>query len=911
MKFLRINNLNSSLNMITENANVNSLIEEILTKLLKDRIVFLIKTDDYLLDNFFLDKLLEHPRFKLGIKKTNIECALHTMAIEELEYAIDLVELNHIEDTTPEFLVAQFQNHQGENKKQVVYVIQKHIFYLFLTNKYAAYFLSCSIFLSEQSLTLIPNVLEKALVSLFDGPISPTFYNYFFLMTRIESISKVVFYAASNKLKFLEFKQKEGISKLQIEPIEGFLNKIGNEFTTSLARLISIETLESFFRAFIFIDRQNFYPLKLSREDLLSFTKASSEELDKLLDLATLPNYQILTEKENLYCFHIPDYFTEWIDLGRWIKNEELSVRQHRQLEVLAQDYFSSFGTLLSKEQVDQTLYWKKENLSSYNWEEKYKLDKDLISSYILLSQNQLEESLAKQQKKRSRLLKNSIRISIAVSIAFLLSSFTALLAYLERNSALKQQEVAIQAKEEADQAKEVAEDERSQAVQARQNESAALKEADIERLIAIESQGQAEFQKNNAFMALEKAMKAEMDASAAREIAEKNEKLANEATETAQINFKTSERLRNQQESRASALEAFSFFDNEDYPKGIQLAQAAYANNLKNGGFPLQSDIFFALISGKLRSEESQLEIDLEFPAKFIALSTTKDKLVVYTINGEIRIYTTQPNLILKKVIKTGYIKSLEFSGDTQILITNLDGDLLTIDILTSRTELYTDPISKTKYKALYRIPEQENNWVATTQAGGVDLLNYQKINGFFKVKEINGGRIQAVDIKEDIIAWAEGKEFYNSSVIMNDKRLLFTAPSEISSITWSNLHGNWVLGLIGGQLVVIDSAGKENLIETFSIHESKVSNLKIIPYTHNTELMLSTGFDGGIYIYVLDRDLPFSTSISSRISFPKHKSWITGFVIDPEKKLAYSISNDRSLKIWPLAIEGLLQKN
>jgi WD40 repeat protein len=73
----------------------------------------------------------------------------------------------------------------------------------------------------------------------------------------------------------------------------------------------------------------------------------------------------------------------------------------------------------------------------------------------------------------------------------------------------------------------------------------------------------------------------------------------------------------------------------------------------------------------------------------------------------------------------------------------------------------------------------------------------------------------------------------------------------------------------------------------------------------------MFSTGFDGSIYIYVLDKSMPFSTSISSRISYPKHKSWVTGFVIDSDQKLAYSISNDRSLKLWPLAIEELLSKN
>jgi WD40 repeat protein len=81
-------------------------------------------------------------------------------------------------------------------------------------------------------------------------------------------------------------------------------------------------------------------------------------------------------------------------------------------------------------------------------------------------------------------------------------------------------------------------------------------------------------------------------------------------------------------------------------------------------------------------------------------------------------------------------------------------------------------------------------------------------------------------------------------------------------------------------------------------------------MPYAHGTELMLSTGFDGSLIFFVFDKDIPLSASASSRIKFQGHRSWITGFTIDEKKKIAYSISNDRTIKVWPLEINELLQK-
>lgn len=885
---------------------------KIFTRLHKRGFVFLIKTEDHVFDAFLLNKITNGSLNSKHNKSLDfIHENIDSTSIKDITY--DFVNVRSVDDEIISTLTQLIETTTANPSRYSVYYLPKLIIYRFFEQKSVDEFLSSCVFISEEIPNLGPLVVEKSLEILFAETLSTHLSKHFLeiVENRNMSLSKVMFYAFSYKSELFGVDELTLKTHAKAFPIENFLDEKGNEFITLFFEKIALETIEAFFRSFIFIEKESITPTSLRFEQISSITQAPEDQIRQLLELAKSPQFEILTEEEGIYGFKIPEYITEWHDLKRWIKKEESTFKQYKQLEALAQDYFQSAGTLLSKEQVEQALNWREETLPDYNWEEKYKLDKDLISSYILLSQNNLEEALKKQQKKRSRLLKNSVRISIAVSIAFLLSSFTALLAYLERNSAIKQQELAILAKEDADEARLVAETERLQAIEARQNESLALEEAKYERMLALDSKGQAEMQRKNALSALDMAEKSALEASVAKEIAEKNEQLANEAREVAQLNFKTSERLRNQQEARATSLEALGHFANEDFNRGTLLAQTAFEKNITNGGFPLQSDIFSALLFAKLTSEESKLVVDLEHPAKFITLSTSKNKLAVYTINGEIRIYATQPEFVLSEVIQTGYIQSMEFISETQLLFTSLEGNLLSLDIQNSKPNFYIEQLASNKYKALFKIPGHENIWIATNQSGGTDLLNYQKTNSFFKIKEQNGEKIQAMDIKSDQIAWAEGNKFYHSSLFDEDRELLFTASSEITSITWSQIHASWIVGLTSGQLLAVHPDRKQDMVESFAIHASKISQLKLIPYVYNTELLFSTGFDGSIYIYVLDQNLPFSASISSKISFPKHRSWITGFAIDPERKIAYSISNDRSLKIWPLSIEELLQRN
>ena len=883
---------------------LNNFKSQITLQLEAKGLLFLIKTEDHFFDDFLLNKLISTNLFEpKRLKKDFSELQAWKNEAQDLN-ACHLIEIPKITGEVIEYLSEQVSYQDKNSSLKVVYLLPKHITQKFLDIPEREAFFSSCLFFSEQVPFLASNALEEVLSTIFGKQLSSSSISFFAKnsQSKTTSLGKLHFFAQHLKN---ELGKGGGLDANQIDQgsLDQFIEYIGSGFLSAADLQVSLENLQIFFRSFIYIDGT----IELEFVEIQTFSKLPKEQLDFLLHQATSDKYQVLSERNGAFRFAIPEFLTEWSELKRWGANEEASFKQFKQLEVLAADFFRGSGTLLSKEQIDQATTLKDEIFTIYNWEKKYNVDKELISSYLLLSQNHQEELIKTQLKKRASLLKNSIRISIAVGIAFLLSSFTALLAYLERNSAVEQQELAIKSKDEAEQARAVAEKERLEAVQARENEQSALQFAEAERLLAVSAQKDAEVQRGKAVESLELAKIKEKEASDAKDVALINEKLAKDATIDAKNNFEKSERLRNQQEARATALEALGYFTNRDFAKGIDLVKGAYLKNLNNGGFPLQSDIFKALLNGVNSSKVADMDVDLEFPAKLLALSQAKDKLAVYTINGELRLYATQPKLTEIKVYTTGYIKSFEFLSATEIIGTNINGSLFSIDITTASIGDLAAKLPISQIKGFFKAYGQENIWIAKQIDGSTVFYHYQDGKGFIAIKD-DQAKLQVKDFNKPIF-WIEGNEFYESSFATGVPELVIKAPSTIHSAAWSVTHSRWMLGLENGNILSVDPT-KQKTIESFKIHDSKVSQLVTMSYAHGTELMLSTGFDKGLIFFVFDKSIVLSASMSSGIKFQGHRSWITGFIVDEKKKIAYSISNDRTLKVWPLEINELLQK-
>lgn len=882
---------------------VEACVLDIAQKVQSGNIFFIVKTSDAAFNNYLIKKLIEKGIFSSEINSNSLEQVLLSPTNSLPDKGIQLVDLFSLSDNMFVFIQERLKMKKQQGAYQI-YLISNYQFQRLSGIEDKESFFSSLVFLSEYYSSAIQEVLKDE-INLEKLPKRAVSQIIELLNSKTISLSKLIFFFSNNNLE-LENPDEGEYSWINELSTGEFLDNRGEVFLNQASTSIPLETIQAFFRGFIFVEASQAYCLELEVSEIHTYTQAPQAQLDLLIQLCIDPSYRLLEMNENRYKISIPEYVTEWKNLKRWITNEETAYKQFKQLEVLAGGYFEGTGTLLSKEQIDQALGLTEELFSTYNWEEKYKVDKSLLSSYVLLSQNNLDEIIKAQQKKRASLIKNSIRISIAVSIAFLVSSFTALLAYLERNSAIEQQEIAIQSKNEAEQARVIAEKERLEAIKARENEQDALRVAESERQLALDAKVQAESQRMLAIDALIQAKKSEQEASIAKDVAQKNAILANEAKITAQINFETSEKLRNQQEARATALEALGFFANNNYEVGIEMVRNAYQKNLSNGGFPLQSDIFNALLNGINTTKTKESEKNLGLPAKLLSLSKDKEKIAVYTINGELSVFSL-PSFEMISAIKTGYLKSFEFLNSSELLGRDITGKLVFIDLRLGTTSDLTALWPELSTTQLFRAYGHENTWLAKNPDGKMLAYEYQGKNGFILK---NQDKILAQ--KNELIPplfWVEGSEFFQTSLSLDQPQLLYKAASPIHSLSWSSTHKTWLLGLENGQILSVDPT-KEKATESFAIHATKVSQLVTLPYAHNTELMISTGFDGGLIFFVFDKNIPLSTSISSRIKFQGHRSWITGFTVDVTKKIAYSISNDRTLKVWPLEINELLQK-
>jgi len=880
---------------------------QIAQKLRQRGILYLIKTGDQIFDNFFTSELITSGlTSSLSIGNTLEEIQSTLSQLNGLNEGV-LIEIPKITNQIFNFLVESLSNESIKLGK-VIFLVPKQVIPRFLDLNEKNSFYSCCEFLSELHPIWTKTALFNGLSPFLGDVLATKLAIYFVDLEGVknEEIGKALFFAENNKSKLEEFITKNQLKEESASTWHNFLDTKGIEFISKTTSKVSLEEVQVFFRSFIYEEGKQSFSIQLTVNELYASIPLPKEDLDLLIEMATSPEFRILNEHGATLGFSIPQYLTDWVDLKRWVLNEEKSYQQFKLFEEIAEEYFKGTGLLLGKERLAQALILKEEIFTTYAWDEKYNLNEELFSSFLLLSQNYQEELLKTQLKKRASLLKNSIRISIAVSIAFLLSSFTALLAYLERNSAIIQQELAIQSKEEAEQARAVAEKERLEAIQARENEQSALRVAEEERLAALNAKGQAEIQRVMAVDALILAKKSEQEASAAKEVAQKNEKLANEATITAQVNFETSERLRNQQEARAAALEALGYFANKNYSEGIELVKTAYQKNLSNGGFPLQSDIFNALLNGMNTINAKETELNLDFPAKLIALSPNKEILAVYTINGELQIFSTQPTISFESSIKTGYIKSFEFLSTNLLLGTDLLGKLFFIDLSSNMLTSLDPLLPLATSKGFFKVVGTDDLWIAHLVNG--DRLVYQ-----FSVQEgfiaLTGEEINTTASNKKPLYWFEEKYLYKANLSDLKPEIVVTTPSSIQSVAWSTIHQRWMLGLENGQIWSVDP---EQVLpnETFSIHATKVSQLISMPYAHGTELLISTGYDGGLTILVFDKAIPISASVSSRVKFQGHRSWITGFSVDEKMKTAYSIGNDRTLKVWPLEINELLKK-
>ncbi len=685
--------------------------------------------------------------------------------------------------------------------------------------------------------------------------------------------------------------------------------------------------IKKLFLSFVLIDDIGFAILsKLSIDDLAKKSNIDLSHLDLFLKVEKDFNLNFITTADDKLTLTSTSLLSHWQDMKNWIDEEIKFVHIYKHINKQALSYFNGETGLLTDDLLKKALQWISEASPTIDWALPYAKEFELTITYIKESEKQRLAQIEASQRRSKRLLNTTRLISFIIGFAFLVSTLAALLAFLERNNAVKakeysefQRKEAIIAKEEAIKATKLAKKERLNALKATKAEKLAKVQAENDKLIAITARDLANQEKL-------KAIEAKNSEIISKEIAEEERKIAiiskNQADKERQNalkareeadksyaeasnNFLKAEKLRKQQGSRADALKSFRLYLNNETREGLTLARNAYTLNMENEGYLFETDIIKAMIFGL--NELNKNTIQLNQPLRNITISPSGKYYAVASINGLISIFNSKTDTKINDFkVPLNEFQSFCFSNEDQLLLGTKSGDL---NIYEFNNQLFkpisVKKLSNTPIKSILSISKKQNKFLISS---GGNILMIDGLNEFASIltkKISNNIYLNKIDylknssnilisLDKSLIILPLNKDNFDTNF-----KTIKTFPNKLSSISNINFKGEELIltGDVKGYIYLINLKTGDVLFNK-KLHQSSVSSC-LIEVIGEHLMLISSGLDQEIQVeYLLHDNNQLATS--SNVNFDLHKGWVTDMSYHAQSKSVYSCSEDMTVRKW-----------
>jgi hypothetical protein len=686
--------------------------------------------------------------------------------------------------------------------------------------------------------------------------------------------------------------------------------------------------IKKLFLSFVLIDDNGFPILsKLSIDDLAKKSNIHLSHLDLFLKVAKDFNFNFVTTVDGKLSLASTSFLSHWADLKKWIDEENKFVSIYKNVNKQALSYFNGETGLLKEDILKKALQWISEASPSLDWALPYAKEFELTITYIKESEKQRLAQIEASQRRSKRLLNTTRLISFIIGFAFLVSTLAALLAFLERNNAVKAKEYselrrkeAIQAKEQAIAATKLAEKERLNALKATKAEKLAKVQAENDKFIAITardlanqeklkaieaknaeklSKEIAEGERKIAIISKNQADKERQNALKAREEADKSYLEANN-------NFKKAEKLRKQQEARANALKSFRLYLNNQSLEGLKLARNAYTLNLENEGYLFETDIIKAMIFGL--NEMNKNYIQLNQPLRNITISPSGKYYAIASINGLITILNSKTDAKINDFkIPLNEFQSFCFTNTDELLIGTRSGTLIIYELVNQVFKLKsTLKLTSFPMKSIISIATNQNIFLISS-GGNILMMNGISETPTIQTKlistNINLNKIDYLKISSNILIPLDKSLFIlplNKDKFGSSFKIVKTFPHKLTSISNITFKGEEMalVGDVKGYLYLINLKSGE-IIHDKKLHQSAISSC-LLEVIGDHLMLISSGLDQEIQVEYLFFNSKIQLVTSSVANFDFHKGWVTEMSYHTQSKTFISCSEDMTLRKW-----------
>lgn len=685
--------------------------------------------------------------------------------------------------------------------------------------------------------------------------------------------------------------------------------------------------IKKLFLSFVLIDDNGFPILsKLSIDNLAKKSNIHLSHLDLFLKVAKDVNFNFVTTVDGKLSLASTSFLSHWADLKKWIDEENEFVSIYKNVNKQALSYFNGETGLLTEDILKKALQWISEASPSIDWALPYAKEFELTITYIKESEKQRLAQIEASQRRSKRLLNTTRLISFIIGFAFLVSTLAALLAFLERNNAVKAKEYselrrkeAIQAKEQAIAATKLAEKERLNALKATKAEKLAKVQAENDKLIAITARDLANQEKLKAIEAKNSEILSKEIAEGERKIAiisknqaDKERQNALNAREEADKsyveasnNFLKAEKLRKQQEARADALKSFRLYLNNETKEGLTLARNSYTLNMENEGYLFETDIIKAMIFGL--NELNKNTIQLNQPLRNITISPSGKYYAVASINGLISIFNSKTDSKINDFkVPLNEFQSFCFSNEDYLLLGTKSGNLNIYEFNNQLFKLISvKNLSNTPIKSILSISTKQNKFLISSGGNILMIDGLKEFESILTKRISNNIYLNKIDylknssnilipLDKSLIILPLNKDKFDTSF-----KIIKTFPNKLSSISNINFKGEELIltGDVKGYIYLINLKTGDVLFNK-KLHQSSVSSC-LIEVIGEHLMLISSGLDQEIQVeYLLHDNNQIATS--SNANFNLHKGWVTDMFYHAQSKTVYSCSEDMTVRKW-----------
>jgi hypothetical protein len=731
------------------------------------------------------------------------------------------------------------------------------------------------------------------------------------------------------------------------EQVGGFdrvLQVQGDRLVSQLSAKLTSAKLKRFFQSFLFRDEQGLVrAIPLSMAEISERTNIPNNLVSEVLGVAEQPAYQFIRQENNLYQLASQVMLTHWDEMKQWVLDEEEHINMYLRTKIQAVQYSNGEAELLSGSNLDAALLWLEEADPTLAWATPYAPEFEPTLAYINASAKQRQVNVAAKQRRAKQLLKITRGIAFVVGIAFIVSSLAAVFAGVERNQAVvakitaeTERQAAVQAKEQAVEARELADQERQKALVARNAEQEAKVRAESERVVAVLAKEAADQERMKAVVARnaeqqakEAAERDRVMAVSARDQAEFERQNAisarseeQKALVRANENFKNAEKLRLQQESRANALSAFQYYNNNQVIEGLKLARTAYTNNISNGGSAYERDILKALVYGLNAQQPDQYAHRLIHPLRNVAVEPSTGLIAACSIGGLITVFQNGFDKITEIKVAGQKFQSMCFSGSGLLLVGTTNGELLVFDAasgaLRSKRQISDQPIR------CMTLLDPARQVVALVSGRDVALLD-----GLSETSVVVNKTVSTDEVPGTIVYSAVSGQLYVSlgeklfAVAVKNGRFenglksIVSINQFVTSMAVATFQGKEYL-LVGdkkGSIYLVDAASGVTKLSR-KIHESSVSGCHMEALDDHL-LIATSGYDHRVYAHYAFQDSAGKFELEASIDFDFHHGWVTDMAAQPSNGTFLTCSKDMSLHLWQFKpqdifsrVEKILQK-